>query len=186
MPVNRIKQAVCFALLGAGLLWQVAGEHLQAALAPDQHGCRHSSDLPAPETRAEARVAVLCLLNQQRAKHSLPPLTEDPRLESAAQAHADDMGRRDFYAHRNPDGLGPHQRIRAAGYDGPATGENIHWGVRLNATPANIVSDWMKSPGHRANILRRRFTRVGTGVAYDPPKAFYRERAGVYVNNFGG
>jgi uncharacterized protein YkwD len=44
----------------------------------------------------------------------------------------------------------------------------------------------MKSPGHRANILRRSFTGVGTGIAYDSPKAFASERAGVYVNNFGG
>jgi uncharacterized protein YkwD len=186
MPVNRIKQGFVLALLGIALLWPAMGDHVQAALTPDQPGCPHSSDLPNAQSQAEARAAVLCLLNHQRVKHRLTALAEDPRLERAAQAHADDMGRRDFYAHRNPDGITPPQRIRRAGYDGRATGENIHWGVGLHATPSRIVHDWMNSPGHRANILRPTFTRVGTGIAYDPPKPRLPERAGVYVNNFGG
>jgi uncharacterized protein YkwD len=186
MPVSRPKQAFAVALAAIALLWPVFGDRVQAMFTPDRDGCAHSSDLPDPARTAQARRAVLCLLNQQRVAHDLPPLVEDGRLQAAAQAHAEDMGIRNFYAHRNPDGIMPHRRIRAAGYDGPATGENIHWGIGLNATPARIVEDWMNSPGHRANILRITFTRVGTGIAYDAPEPLHRNHVGVYVNTFGG
>lgn len=96
------------------------------------------------------------------------------------------MGRRHFYAHQDPDGTQPDERIRRAGFDGRTTGENIHWGVGANATPARIVDDWMDSPGHRANILRASFTRVGTGVGNDAPDPRADGPAGVYVQNFGG
>jgi uncharacterized protein YkwD len=175
-----------FSVVALALLWPVVGDHIQAAVTPDRDGCAHTSDLPKPSTTAQARTGVLCLLNHHRAARGLPPLREDSRLQDAAQAHAEDMGRRDFYAHRNPDGLEPDTRIRSTGFEGRLTGENIHWGVGINATPARIVDDWMNSPGHRANILRRSYTHVGTGIGYDSPEALSRERAGVYVNNFGG
>jgi uncharacterized protein YkwD len=186
MPVSRNRQAVVLVLAALGLVWPVAGDDLRAALTPDRDGCRHSSDLPNPDHTAAARVAVLCLVNHQRAEHGLAPLAEHPVLQVAAQAHAEDMGRRDFYRHQNPDGVGPPQRIRHAGYRGRVTGENIHWGSGINATPVRIVNGWMNSPGHRANILRREFRHVGTGIAYDAPEGFVNDDVGVYVHNFGG
>jgi uncharacterized protein YkwD len=181
------QQAALVAVLAAvGLIWPVAGDNLRAALTPDRDGCPHSSDLPDPGQTTAARAAVLCLVNQHRAEHRLAALVEHPALQAAAQAHAEDMGCRDFYSHENPDGIGPHQRITSAGYRGRATGENIHWGVGINATPAQIVDGWMDSPGHRANILRREFTYVGTGVAYDAPELLTDGPVGVYVHNFGG
>jgi uncharacterized protein YkwD len=186
MPVSRSRQLFGLALVAVALLWQGLGDRIQAAVTPDRSGCPHSSDLPHPDRLAEARAAVLCLLNQARVAHGLPALAEAPRLQQAAQEHAADMGRRDFYAHRNPDGVDPDQRIRATGYEGRTTGENIHWGVGLHATPAHIVEDWMHSPGHRANILRPAFTHVGTGIGYDAPQALFQGDAGVYVNDFAG
>ena len=173
-------------MVAAALLWPVAGDRVEALLAGDEQGCAHSGDLPGPGARAELAAAVLCLLNAERAREGLPPLARDARLDDAAQAHAEDMGRRRFYAHDNPSGLSPDRRMRAAGYDGSATGENIHWGVGRHATPARIMRDWMNSPGHRANILRRSFTRVGIGVASEPPQFGAGHVVGVYVQNFGG
>ena len=172
--------------LAAVLLWPVAGDRVQALIAGDEHGCAHSGDLPHPDSRAKLAGAVLCLLNAERAAHGLPALARDERLERSAQIHAEDMGRRRFYAHENPSGLSPHQRMREAGYDGSTTGENIHWGVGKNATPARIMRDWMNSPGHRENILRRSFTRVGVGVGSAPPRFGAGHVVGVYVQNFGG
>lgn len=173
--------------IACALLWPVAGDAVTAFVMPDREGCPHSSDLPDRARIHEGRSAVLCLLNQHRATHGLSALVEDPRLQAAAQAHAEDMGHRDYYAHRTPDGVEPDQRIRRAGFEGRTTGENIHWGVGINATPARIVDDWMDSPGHRENILRSSFDRIGTGIGYDAPDRFQdRGRPGVYVNNFGG
>lgn len=182
----RSRQVLLVAFIAVVMLWPVVGDRVQAVATPDRDGCSHSSDLPSSGTRDEARAAVLCLVNQHRAEASLPPLTDDPTLQDAAQSHAQDMGDRDFYAHQNPDGTEPDQRIRRAGFAGSATGENIHWGVGVNASPARIVDDWMDSPGHRANILRASFTRVGTGVGYDAPDRRAQGQAGVYVQNFGG
>ena len=186
MPDSRVKQVIGIVLVALVLAWTVAGDRIQAALTPDRHGCAHSADLPRPGNREEARAAVLCLVNHERAKRDLPPLADDRRLQRAAQAHARAMGERDFYAHRDPDGREPDERIRAAGYDGSTTGENLLWGTGGDATPAEAVEGWMESPGHRANILRREFTRVGTGIAYDAPEPQITEPAAVYVHNFGG
>jgi uncharacterized protein YkwD len=150
MATERVSQALLLAVVAIGLLWPVVGDHIQAAVTPGQAGCPHTSDLPRPENLAEARAAVLCLLNEQRLGRGLPPLVEDTTLQVAAQRHAENMGRRNFYAHRDPDGVAPDARIRAAGFTGGATGENIHWGVGIKATPARIVEDWMNSPGHTA------------------------------------
>lgn len=180
------RQTIALLVIAVAVLWPMVGDDVQARLTPDRDGCPHSSALPSPDNIAEGRAAVFCLLNQHRADAGLPPLTEDRILEVAAQAHAQDMGRRDFYAHRDPDGMEPDQRIRQAGFNGQTTGENIHWGVATNASPARIVDDWMASPGHRANILRSSFSRVGTGIAHDAPERSELGPAGVYVNNFGG
>ncbi len=180
------RQTLALIVVAGALLWPMVGDQIHARFTPDRAGCSHTSDLPSPDNVSDGRAAVLCLLNQHRAKAGLPPLAEDRALEAAAQAHAQDMGRRDFYAHDDPDGVEPDRRIRRAGFKGRTTGENIHWGVGTNATPARIVDDWMASPGHRANILRPSFTRVGTGIALDAPERSVMERAGVYVNNFGG
>jgi uncharacterized protein YkwD len=182
----RVRQGLALAVVATALLWPLVGDRIQAAVTPDRDGCPHSSDLPSERNRAAARAAILCLLNRHRAEHGLPPLAEDPALEAAAQAHAEDMGRRRFFAHEDPDGVGPHERIERAGFRGSTTGENIAWGTRINATPTRIVDGWMASPGHRANILRREFTRVGTGIAYEPPIRPTPKPVGVYVNAFGG
>ena len=185
MAENRFLKIALLVFVGVGVMWPVIGDRVRTALAPNKDGCEHAGKLPSPERQAEARAAVVCLLNRNRAEHDLPPLRANTRLDAAAQAHAEDMGRRDFYAHRNPDGIEPHARIRDAGYKGDRTGENIHWGVRIDSTPAAIVRGWMNSPGHRENILRATFSEVGTGIAFDAPEPLVRDAA-VYVNTFGG
>ncbi len=179
-------KAALLAFVALGLMWPVAGDRIKALVTPDAKGCAHSSDLPDPDRGKELRAAILCLLNEEREAAGLPPLARDPVLERAATDHARDMGRRSFYAHENPSGLSPDQRMREAGFDGQTSGENIHWGVGSNATPARIMRDWMESPGHRENILRPSFTRVGIGFASEPPEFMTGGLVGVYVQNFGG
>ena len=184
---KRLSQVLAFVVLGAALLWPVAGDRISAAFRSDPDGCEHAGDVPAPENADEGRAALLCLLNARRAEHGLPPLVEDEQLESAAQAHAHDMSARRYFAHRNPDGLSPHERIRRAGFAGRTSGENLYWGAGADGTPAAAVEGWMGSPGHRANILRPAFRRVGTGISYGAPeRGLERPRGGVWVNAFGG
>ncbi|MGW4073457.1 CAP domain-containing protein [Streptomyces asiaticus] len=105
---------------------------------------------------------VIALTNAERVAARLAPLSPDPRLTAAAQAHSDDMVARDFYSHTGPEGHQPWDRARAAGATHRGIGENIACGQR---SPEEVVRGWMNSPGHRANILKPDFTHIGVGHA---------------------
>ncbi|MEU8579020.1 sigma-70 family RNA polymerase sigma factor [Streptomyces asoensis] len=104
---------------------------------------------------------VIALVNEERAKAGCGPLTEDPQLRRSAQGHSDDMAARDFFDHVNPDGADPGQRITAAGYRWSTYGENIAKGQQ---TAASVMTSWMNSEGHRANILNCSFKNIGIGI----------------------
>ncbi|URM92558.1 CAP domain-containing protein [Streptomyces sp. MRC013] len=118
---------------------------------------------------------VLDLVNAERAKAGCPALHADARLQRAAQGHADDMAARGYYAHDTPEGRSAGDRIGAAGYRWRTWAENIHRGPR---DPDTAVRDWMKSPGHRANILDCAFRDIGVGVTL-------RSNGPWWVQNFG-
>ncbi|WP_369264721.1 CAP domain-containing protein [Streptomyces sp. R35] len=105
---------------------------------------------------------VIALTNAERRAAGLPPLSGDPLLTIAAQAHSADMVARAFYSHTSPDGSQPWDRAAAAGCTRRTIGENIACGQR---SPAEVVRGWMNSPGHRANILKPDFTHIGIGLA---------------------
>ncbi|MBV7699782.1 CAP domain-containing protein [Streptomyces sp. TRM70350] len=134
----------------------------------------------SPLTQADlTRTAadVIDLTNHERAHAGLPPLGPDPVLAGAAQAHSADMVARDFYSHTAPDGRQPWDRAAAAGSTRRSIGENIACGQR---SPTEVVTGWMNSPGHRANILKPGFTHIGIGFACGG-------RAGTYWTQlFGG
>ncbi|MFE7903163.1 CAP domain-containing protein [Streptomyces sp. NPDC057424] len=130
-----------------------------------------------PDGLAGTEAAVIGLTNRERARAGLPPLSADPLLTTAAQAHSADMVARAFYAHTAPDGSQPWDRAAAAGSTRRSVGENIACGQR---SPADVVEGWMNSPGHRANILKPGFTHIGIGFAGGG-------RAGMYWTQlFGG
>ncbi|MDT6972708.1 CAP domain-containing protein [Streptomyces thermocarboxydus] len=130
-----------------------------------------------PEGLDRTEAEVVELTNRERARAGLPPLSRDPLLTTAAQAHSADMMARDFYAHTAPDGGKPWDRAAAAGSRCRAVGENIACGQR---SAAEVVRGWMNSPGHRANILKPEFTHIGVGFAGGG-------RAGTYWTQlFGG
>jgi uncharacterized protein YkwD len=166
----------------------MGGPERLRAYAEGDGGCSASNRIPTPEAIEQARAATLCLLNRERAAEGLPALAMDARLTQAAQLHSDDMGRRDFYAHDNPDGLDFSARVYAEGLppDGTTVAENIHWGTGYLATPKEITRDWMNSPGHRHNILSAEVTHVGVGIGFDAPQPAHRGQARVYTTDFFG
>lgn len=170
------------------LLAAIGGPERLRAFAEGDGGCPAADRIPTPTAVEAARTATLCLLNRERAAQGLPALVMDARLTQAAQLHSDDMGRRDFYAHRNPDGVEPPARVYAQGLppDGTTVAENIHWGTGWLAAPKEIVRDWMNSAGHRKNILSAKVSRVGVGIGFDAPEPAHRGRARVYTTNFFG
>ena len=128
---------------------------------------------------AAVRQQILEAVNAARREHRLRPLTLDPRLNAAAQKHAEDLRDRLFYGHQAPEGTMPRERVQAAGYPVQAVGENIAEG---QFTVAEVMDGWLKSPGHRRNILEPRFTHLGVGLAIGGFQDRYRL---VWVQNFG-
>lgn len=107
------------------------------------------------------RAAVVCLINKQRAKFSLPVLSESSQLDSSAQSWTDLMVAQNIFTH----GSEFWNRISQVGYDWSNVGENIATGF---ATPQSVVTAWMASPDHCKNILSPVYANVGTGVNPNP------------------
>ena len=83
-------------------------------------------------------------------------------LAAVARAHSDDMRRRDYFDHVNPEGKTPMQRVQAAGIGVTAVAENIALG---QPTGQVVFRSWMDSPGHRRNLLNCEYTHHGVGLA---------------------
>ncbi len=156
------------------------------AARPDVDGCAGSWLRPVPANEPQVHAATLCLLNAERARHAAPPLTENGLLQRAAELHSLDMAKRKFFEHRNPDGVQPEARIVQAGYPPILVGENLAWGELQRSTPASIVSLWMHSPGHRANVLEPGYREIGIGLAFGAPERQAKPRqAAIYTTTFG-
>jgi uncharacterized protein YkwD len=124
-------------------------------------------DLPTgkeniPSTWPEAEKQVLKLTNMARKAHRLPPLKWDENLARAARFHAAHMANHGYLDH---DTWGKSGRLecfdRIKRFTPKGGAENIARGQR---TPKDVVESWMKSPGHRANILGKETKTLGVGV----------------------
>jgi uncharacterized protein YkwD len=137
------------------------------------------------------RTAVLCLINRERAQNGVEPLAYNPQLEAAAEGHCGELIADDYFAHISPTGETPVDRIRTTGYipgpsDGYVIGENLAWGTYNLATPQAIVSAWIASPEHLANILEAKYTETGFGVTPAVPSSLAGEAPGAtYAEEFG-
>jgi uncharacterized protein YkwD len=101
--------------------------------------------------------------NQTREAAGLAGLEPDTRLETAAMRHALDMAHRHRMSHRGGDGSSPFRRIQGQDYQFRRAGENVACGQN---SVESVMADWMRSPGHRRNILGE-FTQIGAACATD-------------------
>ena len=110
--------------------------------------------------RPDLEKRMLDLVNQERVALGLNPLAADPELTEVARRHSADMFARGYFAHDTPEGISPFDRMRAANVRFLTAGENLALAPTISVAHTGL----MNSPGHRANILRREFGRVGIGV----------------------
>ena len=113
---------------------------------------------PRPKPELEARM--LELVNGERTAAGLAPLAADPELTEVARRHSTDMFRRGYFAHVTPENRSPFNRISDANIRFLTAGENLALAPTVQLGHTGL----MKSPGHRANILRSSFGRVGIGI----------------------
>lgn len=103
---------------------------------------------------------VIRLVNEVRAEHGLQALTANWELSRVARYKSQDMADNRYFSHTSPTYGSPFQMIKNFGLSYRTAGENIAYGQR---TPQAVVSAWMNSSGHRANILNSSYTQIGVG-----------------------
>lgn len=114
------------------------------------------------------------LLNTDRASNQIEGLTVNPTLVVIAQAKADDMAAKGYFAHTSPDGHDPWYWFKQVGYKFTYAGENL--AVDFSDS-VDVERAWMNSPTHRKNLLDPHFTEVGIATA----SGFYQGRPTVFV-----
>ncbi|WP_434685139.1 CAP domain-containing protein [Pseudanabaena minima] len=129
-------------------------------------------------SRTSFETELLKLTNLERKKVGLSPLKLSPQLTKAAQFHAVDMARNNYFSHTGLNGSSMVDRAKGTGYKYSALGENIAAG---KSTPEGTIRQWMNSSGHRANILNAKFTEIGFGYE-NAPNSRYRH---YWVQVFG-
>lgn len=122
---------------------------------------------------------IIELTNLERVKAGVPPLKRQDDLCKAAHWLAADMATNNYFQHADRAGRNIDSRLPYFGYkDFSTIGENIAAG---QITPAVAVADWMKSPGHRANLLSPDFCEIGVGYVHVPNS----ESQDYWVQDFG-
>ena len=187
--ITRFLLCAALACLALALGSVTAGP-AGAAGAAGEESCADAKLTPRRDNLDRIRAATVCLLNVERARHDLAPLEGNEQLSRAAQRYSAKMVRRRFFSHVCPDGSTLKTRVRkGTRYINKSVrdwslGENLAWGSRQLATPLATVRAWMRSSGHRENILNARFHDVGIGVAAGAP-AKVGGPAGTYTADFG-
>ena len=126
--------------------------------APDNNQPENPS-IPDTDTESASFVRqVVNLVNQERAKAGLSPVTADTSIQAAAQVRAKEIEK--SFSHTRPDGSSFSTALTQQGVTYRGSGENIAWGQK---TPEQVMNGWMNSDGHRANILNKNFTKIGVG-----------------------
>ena len=111
------------------------------------------------DSLSPTETALVQAVNEARAANQVPPLRVDFTLVRAARAHTATMLQTDVLSHGS---FGA--RLDSFGARGPRFGENLAWGTGSKGRARALVRGWLASPGHRANLLRRGFKRVGVGA----------------------
>lgn len=130
--------------------------------------------LSSPQVAAVIAAVLVDLANQDRAENSLHGLKVNPLLVAAAQAKADDMASKGYFAHTSPNGVDPWYWFRNAGYSFSYAGENLAVDF---VDSGDVNTAWMNSPLHRKNILDPHYTEIGIATA----QGYYKGRLTTFV-----
>jgi uncharacterized protein YkwD len=180
-----VLTSLAIALLLAAFAVAASSREAIAGEACNRWGDTHAADLG----KREARKAVLCLLNQERAQAGARAASRSKKLQRAAQRHSNHMHDAGCFAHQCPGEPPLDARLRGSGYLGGGLArwsyaENIAWGSGPLGTPKAIVNAWMNSPPHRASMLNGSLRDVGVGLAKGTPSSKDAD-GGLYTLDFG-
>ena len=190
LPVLAVSLALAApASAATSSTWQrTTVAHANQSPAQSPTDCENADTRPGGASANALEKSTVCLLNKTRARRGLRKLRLNHRLSRAAYLHTVDMVKRNYFAHVSKSGTDFVTRLTRSGYMRGArawtVGENLAWGSGRRSTPREIMAAWMNSPGHRANILQRRFREIGIGVVFGAPRRA-SSTAATYTTEFG-
>lgn len=120
------------------------------------------------DTMSQFQQEVVELVNQERAKAGLNPLTVNADVTAAARIRC--VEQTSSFSHTRPNGSSFSTVLDEQGVNYMSAGENIAYGQR---TPKEVMNAWMNSQGHRENILNSRYTSIGVGCYQAPNGTLY-------------
>ena len=141
----------------------------QASAAPEPTKPDSSAPARLPETPSASdgvsmEQQVVLLVNQQRAAYGLPALKPDSSLSDYARIKSQDLHDNRYFDHQSPTYGSPFDMMHSFGITYSYAGENIAMGY---SDAQAVVSAWMNSSSHRANILNAHYDRIGVGYVAD-------------------
>ncbi|HEV2248917.1 MAG TPA: CvpA family protein [Candidatus Limnocylindria bacterium] len=167
IDASRIAQALVaqVAAVQPALGALAGGPEDGAPLVVTKLGADQSQTLDLPDALTlvadpAAEDEMLRLLNAERTSRDLLPLALDPRLVPIARQHSEEMFRLKYFGHQSPVTGSPFDRLATAKISYSRAGENLAYAHSVAVAHRGL----MDSEGHRENILRPEFTRIGIGV----------------------
>lgn len=115
------------------------------------------------------------MVNHERTKEGLKPLVYEEKAYRAALYHSEDMAKRDFFNHHSPEGHSVTNRLKQQNFEfsNTAWGENIASCYNYKNPLEITLTSWMKSPGHKKNILNSKYRYGAIGIARTPKGRYY-------------
>jgi uncharacterized protein YkwD len=164
--------------VGAGLLASLLLTVAPVAPPTSTLGTPTAAAAPAKRAEVEARYErrVLRHTNIRRARHGLRALRVAPCLDRRAEVWGRRLATTGAFRHQPMRVLS-----RRCGHPRGGVGENLYASTPHKALPSRAVRAWMRSPGHRRNLLKRRYTHIGIAAKWSP-----RRRQWIVVQTFGG
>ncbi|WP_409299749.1 CAP domain-containing protein [Peribacillus sp. SCS-155] len=128
-------------------------------------------NIPTNTTQTQSLTSqVVSLVNKERAKVGLPDLKADTQLAVVAKAKSEEMRDKNYFDHNSPTYGSPFEMMTSFGINYKYAGENIAAG---QVTAQEVMTSWMQSPGHKANILSKNYTYIGVGYAKGGSYGYY-------------
>jgi len=173
-PANPVRRGEM-----AELIYRLETEQVDQAASQIKY-LSSSQSLNAENFDDNQKAPLLELINQARKDNGLNPLVFDNTLNQVAQNYAQQMDDENFFSHQSPNGDGPDDRARDAGYNYRFVGENIAKG---QVTAQYAFDTWKDSPGHWANILKSEYKETGLGQVKVTNDSLYKGY--IWVQVFG-
>ncbi len=156
---------------------QAAAEQAAAEQAAAEQAAAEQAAQQQQVAQGDYKAQVVALMNQERANAGVGGISQNASLDAVAQIRAQEIAQ--SFSHTRPNGTSCFTVLGENGIAYNYAGENIAAGY---GDPASVMSGWMNSPGHRANILDGSFGQVGIGYYTDPNSGYGTYWVQIFTN----